>query len=198
MTLQALLETMEEEGRRELADVLAEDERRAREILRAARLRAERDRLDVLTRAESTARAEAARLRATGAAAARARVLETVDAELDRIRAEAAQELQDLAGSERGASATLGLFEEAMALLPSATSCTVDPAQVDVVRRHRPELDVQAGPVGIGVVLRDAQGRAVHNTAAVRLDAAWPLLRPVLRDAVLEPPAGGHVEVDAR
>ena len=42
---------------------------------------------------------------------------------------------------------------------------------------------------GIDDTLRDAQGRAVHNTATIRLDAAWPLLRPVLRDAVCEPRA---------
>ncbi|WP_053208072.1 hypothetical protein [Jiangella muralis] len=198
MSLQALLETMEQDGRRELADVLAQDERRAAEILREAHQSAERDRLDLLTRAESTAREEALRLRSTGAAASRTHLRELVDAELERVRAAAGQDLQDLVGTDRGASATLDLLEEAMALLPSATSCAVDPAHVDAVRRHRPALVVEAGPVGVGLVLHDAQGRAVHNTADGRLDAAWGLLRPVLRDAVCEPRPEVDAEVDPR
>lgn len=197
MTLQTLLETMEQDGRRELADVLAQDERRAREILRQARQSAERDRLDLLTRAEATAREEAFRLRSTGAAASRARVRETVDAELEQVRAAAGQKLHELVGTDYGASATLDLLDEALALLPSATSCTVEVDHADAVRRHRPGLGVEAGPVGVGVVLRDDQGRGVHNTADGRLDAAWPLLRRVLRDAVCEPRAGSDVEVDA-
>lgn len=192
MTLQALLETMEHDGRRDLADVLARDEHRAREILREAHQAAERDRLGILTRAESTARDQALRVRSTVAAASRAHVREVVDAELERVRTAAGKELQELVGTGHGTAATLDLLDEAMALLPSATSCTVDPAHLDAVRRHRPCLVVETGPVGVGVVLRDAQGRAVHNTAEGRLDAAWPLLRPVLRDAVCEP----HPEVD--
>lgn len=196
MTLQALLETMEQDGRRELADVLAEDEQRAREILEAAHQAAECDRLELLTRAESTARDQALRLRSTGAAASRAHVREVVDAELEQVRAAAGRELQELVGTDRGASATIELLDEAMALLPSATSCTVDPAHVDAVRRHRPALVVETGPagvgvVGVGVILRDAAGRAVHNTAGGRLDAAWPLLRPVLRDALYATDARG-------
>lgn len=191
MTIQTLLHTMEEEGRRELADVLAEDERRAQEILRSARLRVERDRAEHLGRVEAAAREEALRLRSAGGAASRARVREVVDAELERVRATAEQELRDLAGTDRGASATLDLLDEALALLPSAGSCTVDPAHAEVVRRHRPELSVTTGPVGVGVRVHDAQGRTVHNTALDRLDSAWPLLRPVLLAAVSAPPPEG-------
>lgn len=188
MTLQALLETMDADGQRELEAVLAEDQRRADEILLRAREQAERDRQAQLDRALEAARLGAHRIASRAAATARVVLRDTLEQQLREVRADVEAELAARPGTSAGTHATLVLLEEALTLLPAATSCHVDPAEVDVVREHHPQLEVIPTHLGVGVVVTDNFGRAVDNTARSRLEAAWPLLRPVLLQALQDAP----------
>ncbi len=188
MTLQALLETMEADGQRELEAVLAEDQRRADEILLRAREQAERDRQARLDQASEAARLEARRVASRAAATARVILRDTLEQQLREVRTDVEAELAARPGTPAGTHATLALLEEALTLLPAATSCHVDPAEVDAVREHHPQLEAIPTHLGVGVVVADDDGRAVDNTAGTRLEAAWPLLRPVLLQALQDAP----------
>ena len=189
MTLQVLLATMEAEGQRELQSALAEDQRRAEEILTRAREQAETDRQARLDQATQAARLQARRILSRAAVTARVALRDTLEQELHDVRTDVEAELADRPGTHAGTRATLVLLEEALALLPTATTCHVDPAEVDAVRERHPQLAVVPTLLGVGVVVADDAGRAVDNTVPSRLEAAWPLLRPVLLRALQDLPA---------
>jgi len=180
---------METEGQRELQYALAEDQRAAEEILTRAREQAERDRQARLDQATQAARLQARRILSRAATTARVARRDTLEQQLRAVRTDVEAELAARPGTPAGTRATLALIEEALALLPTATTCHVDPAEVDAVRQQHPQLAVAPTPLGVGVVVADDAGRAVDNTAPSRLEAAWPLLRPVLLRAMQDAPA---------
>ena len=188
MTLQALLDTMEAEGERELQVLLAGDQRRAEEILTRAREQAQEDRQARLDQATEAARLEARRIVSRAAATARVSLRDTLEQQLREVRTDVEAELAARPGTPVGTRATLALLEEALALLPTATTCHVDPAEVDAVREQHPQLEVIPTHLGVGVVVVDDADRSVDNTAPSRLEAAWPLLRPVLLHALQDTP----------
>lgn len=193
MALTDLLQVLDSDAERELAEVRSAHDRKAEAILTAAAREARRDRERILAAAEAEATARTAQLLAEAELAAAQHLRVTVAEELDGVRQAVSARLQALPGTPEGTAATIALLEEALAVLPDrdgAQTVHVHPGDATAVsdrtetRRVVPDLDET------GVVLEDGSRRVV-NTASERLDNLWPDLRgPVAQDwsrAVPEP-----------
>lgn len=192
MALADLLRSLEEDAARELEAVLSQQQHEADAIRASAEVQA----ASVVAEATQTARIDAERsaqvVLAEARATARALRDRAVHEELQAVHSAARARLADMVGTHAGATATRALLTEGLRLLPTATRVRVDPAHRDVIEGAELHPDggaryeIAEEPVGVGVIVEDDAGRAVDNTAAVRLDNYWPAERSGLARAWLE------------
>lgn len=190
MGLQDILEAIRSEAEETASDLLAGARADADRILERARAEAGREEKRLAASLDDRMRMERARqlsLSHLEAARSRRSAREGVYQEaLEGVR----RRLGMMRESPRYAGLMGALFDEAVAVLPEATSTVVDPEDVPVAKRLLAERDVDISietaetPLG-GLVLR-APGRTVDNRLAMRLARADAHLRYVAGEIVPE------------
>jgi vacuolar-type H+-ATPase subunit E/Vma4 len=193
MALADLLTALEDEARREIADVEQQARAQADAVLAEAAARAEAVRRRAVEQHERVAAAEASGVvaAARGSAAAALRVAR--DPELAAVRAAPERALAE----DRDPGRLAALLDEAARALPGFTAVHVAPADQDRVRallaaRGRDTAAVVGDLDGTGVVLVDERTRRhVDNRLSTRLDNRWPRLRVRLAAGWQEPDRAG-------
>jgi vacuolar-type H+-ATPase subunit E/Vma4 len=195
LSLSEILETIQTESEATASGLLADAEGEAEQILARARTEAGSEEQRLAGSLEDRIRLERARVlsrshldAARARRAAREKVFRrAIEAVTERLGAERfSDSYEELMGS---------LLDEAMAVMPGATTLQVDPRDVDVMKRVFAsrnldiEIEAEEEPLG-GLVLR-APGRTVDNTLATRLSRAEDHLRFVAGEIIPELRGGG-------
>lgn len=178
MALTDLLRSLDQDAARELEQTLAEQQHEAAAVLADA----EEQAAAAMAEAKRTALALAERSATITLAEARAQARvcrdQALHEELEAMRSAAQTRLAEMVGTHSGRTATRALLTEALRLLPTATRVRVDPAHRETV--DGTGLEVVEEQFGLGVVVEDDAGRAVDNTAGVRLQNRWSVERRAL------------------
>jgi V/A-type H+-transporting ATPase subunit E len=182
MALRDLLTALEEEGATEHERAQQDRRRQAAQLLADAHERAATIHADVVAAAEAVARRDAEDLLIRARFTARRAVRTARDDALDEVLDQVREQLLSLPGSPDGSALATACVEEAVRVMPQATTVHVHPADAATARPEtaiRVVADLEHG----GAIAEDDRGRYVDNTYLTRLANTWPQLRAELSSA---------------
>lgn len=183
MALEDILETIRSESEQTVARILGEAETEAERLRQEAREEARREEQRRSGSLDDRARLERSRIlsRAHLEASARRRAARE-DIFQDAVGG-VEQRLIALRSTPRYEAVLASLLDEALAVLPAATTARVDSADVGIIGRllaaRELLIDTEASDMPMGGVMISADGRAVDNSLESRLGRADGYLRHV-------------------
>lgn len=188
MALGDILEAIRVESRETASEILAAAEVEASRILERAREEAAGEEERLAASRDDHARLESSRIESRAhldAARERRAVRERV---YQSALEEAALRIEVLRASSEYEEVLAQLLDEAVAVLPIATTVRVDPTDEELIKgilaTREYSLGVETHECEWGGILVSADGRAVHNDLRSRLDRADEHLRHIAGDLI--------------